>query len=80
MTLRCQITGKTVPNSLHERPILGPLGLFVYGTDVPLFLFFMPDNMSFKCFFVVVFFFLIILSFLVYILGEKETPLADFSF
>ena len=32
VTLRCQFPCKSVPNGLQERPILGPLGLFVCGT------------------------------------------------
>ena len=38
VTLQCQFPGKSVPDALQERPILGPLGLFVCGIDVPLFL------------------------------------------
>ena len=47
VTLRCQFPGKSVPDGLQERPILGPLGLFVCGIDVPLFLFFIPCSMPF---------------------------------
>ena len=49
--LRCQFPGKSVPNDLQERPILGPLVLLVCGIDIPLFLCFMPDSMSVQCFF-----------------------------
>ena len=34
LKLRYQLHGKSVPNGLQVRPILGPLGLFVCGNNV----------------------------------------------
>ena len=55
--LQCQFPGKSVPNDLQERPILGPLVLFVCGIDILLFLCFMPDSMLVvQCFFFILIF------------------------
>ena len=47
VTFRCQFPGTSVPNDLQKWPILGPLGLFVFGIDIPLVLFIMSGSMSF---------------------------------